>query len=337
MKRDPDNSSAIAEAAAQWLARHDRGLTPEEARDFERWLAADARHRAEWQSLDGSWQALDALPGCSELAAEAARLDRDTRRRLWLRRAFLGVTAAAAALAIGFVAFKTDVFTRHAAPAAPTIVRVAADAHRQTLADGSMVETRGDAVVAVDFSPAIRRVRLERGEAFFTVAHDTARPFIVEVDGVAVRAVGTAFVVRRDAAGVDVLVTEGKVRVGAPTPAVLEAAPLFEAGSAARVETASGAAAVEKRAIEPGELERALVWRSPALDFSGAPLDQVLEAFREYAPHRVKLGDAALRRRTLTGIFQADNIEGFLRLAPTFDLRVERTANGDILLLPANP
>lgn len=337
MKPEPDNSAEIAEAAARWLARHDRGLTAEETREFEHWLAADARHRAEWRSLDESWQALDALPGCGELAAEAARLDRETRRRLWFRRAFVGVTAAAAALALGFVVFRTGWFSRSAPADAPTIVRVAPDVHRQTLADGSIVEARGDAVVAADFSPATRRVRLERGEAFFTVAHDTARPFIVEVDGVAVRAVGTAFVVRRDSAGVDVLVTEGRVRVGAPTPAVLEAAPLVEAGSAARVDTANGGGAVERRAVEPGEMERALVWRSPVLEFSRAPLDEVLAAFREYAPHRVKLGDSALRRRTLTGIFQADNIEGFLRLASTFDLRVERAADGDIVLLAANP
>jgi len=337
MSSDTDPSGEIADTAARWVARHDRGLTPEEAVEFQRWLEADDRHRAEWRSLEGSWQALGGLPGCSRLVEEASRLERETRRSRWPRSVKMVALAAAAAVTLGLAAFMAEMISRRATTESPTIVRVAPDVRRHTLTDGSLAEARRDAIVVVDFSPSLRRVRLERGEAYFTVAHDTARAFVVEVGGVAVRAVGTAFFVRRDVSGIDVLVTEGRVRVGAPLPSSLETAPILEAGSAARVDTDTGSPTIEKRAVNPSEIEQSLGWRSPSLEFSRAPLEEVLEAFREYAPHRVKLGDLALRRRTLTGRFQADNIEGFLRLASTFDLRVERTESGDTLLLPAHP
>jgi transmembrane sensor len=84
---------------------------------------------------------------------------------------------------------------------------------RVSLADGTMVELNSASEVAVQFSPAERRVRLVRGEAHFTVAKNKARPFLVEAGAVAVRAVGTAFNVRLGGKEVEVLVTEGKVAV----------------------------------------------------------------------------------------------------------------------------
>src|SRR3546814_10056817 len=54
-------------------------------------------------------------------------------------------------------------------------------------------------------------ITLEEGEAWFQVAHDAHRPFVVDVGSVRIRAVGTAFSVRRNPEGVDVMVTEGVV------------------------------------------------------------------------------------------------------------------------------
>src|SRR3546814_7473302 len=65
----------------------------------------------------------------------------------------------------------------------------------------------------VTMKPEVRQVALKDGEAWFQVAKDRARPFVVEIGDVRVRAVGTAFAVKRTAAGVDVQVTEGVVEI----------------------------------------------------------------------------------------------------------------------------
>jgi transmembrane sensor len=80
------------------------------------------------------------------------------------------------------------------------------------LPDGSLVELKEGSRIAVDFSAEQRQVRLV-GEAHFQVARDAARPFVVNAQGVMVRAVGTAFSVRVDSDEVQVLVTHGSVHV----------------------------------------------------------------------------------------------------------------------------
>src|SRR6202035_408397 len=67
--------------------------------------------------------------------------------------------------------------------------------------------------VRVELTPQERHIRLDDGEAFFEVAHDAGRPFVVQVGNTRVIAVGTKFSVRRNGDDIRVVVTEGKVRV----------------------------------------------------------------------------------------------------------------------------
>ena len=339
MTPEPKSSTAIAEAASLWLARHDRGFTTQEKSDFDEWLAADPRHAEEWAGLADTWQLLDSANAVPKLVAEAAKLEHRTRivpRASRFVRWVLPVSlAAAAGLAMGFFIWQKSTTTSGFFPP-PAVVLHAAEAKRLVLPDGSVVEARGTSEVTFDFSGPLRRVQLGRGEAFFTVAHDATHPFIVEADGVAVRAVGTAFNVRRESGRVDVLVTEGRVRVGNSPNAAADATTSVTAGACALVSATTKDPVVETRVLSRDELDGALAWRSPLLEFSRASLDQVLTAFRQHTPNRVRLGDPALGRRTISGRFQADNVEGFLRLAEaTLDLRVERTADGDIILCAA--
>ena len=58
-----------------------------------------------------------------------------------------------------------------------------------------------------------RRIDLIHGDAYFEVAKDPMRPFVVSVDRARVVAAGTQFYVERDHDGLIVLVTEGKIRL----------------------------------------------------------------------------------------------------------------------------
>src|SRR6185312_8533669 len=102
---------------------------------------------------------------------------------------------------------------RTARPVARADSIVISQPERKTLVDGSVVELRDTAEIAVDYAGPLRRVTLRRGEALFQVAKNPARPFVVKAGGLEVRAVGTAFSVQIDGAAVDVLVTEGRVSV----------------------------------------------------------------------------------------------------------------------------
>src|SRR4029077_19161785 len=81
------------------------------------------------------------------------------------------------------------------------------------LADGSKVTLNTASAVHADYTGPERRVTLVRGEAFFDVAKDHTRPFVVSAGSRNVIAVGTAFDVRLQDRRVRVTLVEGKVRV----------------------------------------------------------------------------------------------------------------------------
>ena len=91
---------------------------------------------------------------------------------------------------------------------------------RYELDDGSIVELNRGAQATVEFTEKNRLVSLDSGEAHFTIAKDSSRPFIVTARGVAVQAVGTIFNVKINEDSVNVLVTEGRVLVDHEPPAM---------------------------------------------------------------------------------------------------------------------
>jgi transmembrane sensor len=176
----------------------------------------------------------------------------------------------------------------------------------------------------VEFTAAERRLHLIEGELHVTVAKNPARPFIVEVDRVAVRAVGTAFNVRRGHGAVDVLVTEGRVQVEAPAAAV----PVGQ-GERARVDTAEPASRPVVSAATPAEIERELAWQGVRLEFESLPLEAVVAEFNLRNARQLVLGDTAAGQVRVAGTFRADQVEAFARLLEaSFGIAVERRAEG---------
>ena len=335
----PASTDTIDAAAAQWIARRDRGLTAAEQDDYMAWLRADPRHAAaiarhaavlERMMGLGAWQPeLSAEPNPDLFAPPA--------RRPW--RVLAPVWALAAALVLGLFVWQS------ASPPAPTPQKTFLRVNeRQALADGSMVELKDGSRLDLQFTPGERRVRLT-GEAHFTVAKNPDRPFIVEALGVEVRAVGTAFNVRVDAASVEVLVTEGKVRVdeparlaamSAPTPtapAPAEPEVFLTAGQQVVVPLAASAPAPVVATVSKAQIRTALEWQTPRLQFFETPLAEAVTEFNRHNPNPLVLADSALGSVPIGGTFRVDNVEGFVRLLElTVDVRSEPRADGAVVL-----
>lgn len=330
----PAPTDTIDAAAAQWLARRDRGLSPAEQDNYLLWLRADARHAAavarhavvlqRMMGL-GEWQpVLSAEPNPDLFAPNA--------RRPW--RVLVPVFALAAAFVVGLFVWRVAPVMPPAAPQ-KSYLRVN---ERQALADGSLVELKDGSHIDVRFTPAERRVRLT-GEAHFTVTKNVARPFIVEAGGVEVHAVGTAFNVRLDAGAVEVLVTEGKVRVDeAARPTAAASAAQRElyltAGQRTLVPLATQVEAPPMvAAVSPEQVRAALEWQTPRLQFFETPLADAVAEFNRHNRRPLVLADARLGARPIGGTFRVDNVEGFVRLLElTVDVRSEARADGSILL-----
>lgn len=320
---------AIAATAAAWLARRDRGFTPSEQDAFLQWLAADPRHRAEVARLERSWRALDSLAAWQPADGAAPNPDllapasaRGGPRLAWF--ASLAVAGLAAALAVLVLRWPAP-----ESPAGAPGMRVIPPPERQTLADGSIAEPNHGAHLEFAFAAAERRVRLRVGEVHLSVAKDAARPFVVEAGGVLVRAVGTAFNVRLDRDGVEVLVTEGRVEVEPPSAAVVPVA----SGERARV-GAAGRTIVTPQ--PPESIARDLAWRGERLEFEGLPLRAVVAEFNLRNTRQLAIGDAVAGRVKVAGTFRADEPEAFARLLEAgFGIAVDRRDSGAWVLRSA--
>ena len=336
----PDD--AIESAAAEWLVRHDRGLTPAQQDEFLSWLTASAAHRESFErhrSLWGDFNALKQWRPAHSAIPNPDLLARHRRPAPW-RRPLPLLLAAAAAIALTFWLVPTP------GPRADASLTFETAVYRQEkLPDGSVLDLNRGAHVVVQFSATERRVLLVQGEAQFSVAKNPARPFVVRAGGVDVRAVGTAFNVKLAGPNLEVLVTEGTVHVSQHTvvaPAASAgpaptAAPVVLAALTAGQRTVISVATVTASPVvvqaSVPEIARLLDWQPHLLDFESKPLAEVVETFNRLNPQHLVIGDEELRALTIVASIRSDNVEGFVRLLEgTMGVRTERTEAGEIVL-----
>ena len=191
------------------------------------------------------------------------------------------------------------------------------------MADGSRVTLNTDSAMRIFLREDERHIELDKGEAFFEVTRDLRRPFVVKAGNLRVIAVGTRFSVRRDAADVRVIVTEGTVRVEPEGAAVL-----LPAGSIARA--GAGNVLVERRPVP--EVEQALTWRGGILTFRDTSLADAVAEFNRYNVRQIVIRDPAVAALRVGGIFGATQPGPFVHLLESgFPVRVSE-AGGEIIL-----
>ena len=319
-----------------WLAKRDSGFDTSEAALFARWRDEDPRHAAALKRAETTRNFLARLPETPAAAAMLAEVDAlcATPRKiipfsaLWKAAAGIGLAAAAC------IAFYVSTAKPRVESANATYTTEAGRHQSISLPDGSTLVLNASSAVAVAFQTGERRVQLQHGEAHFYVAKDAARPFYVNAGEVTVRAVGTAFNVRRQASSVEVLVTEGRVKVSRDDdPATAEKHPMYlVAGERAVIDTVS-AGTIANASSESAPLNAATPRPAPRLMFNNTPLSEVVERFNQFSKVQMAIADPELAQRAVGGNFDADNAESFFNLlSAAGDVRVERVSETRVLL-----
>lgn len=337
--RNSEDAEGIELTAAEWVLRCDRGLSGEEQDELSRWLAADRRHGVALALQRWSWEELDRLAGVQTSLAVfdpelVGPIPEGTYPRTGSRRAWIAGIAAALTLSVGVLYFARSPEVR-----SPVPTRLAAPCERRTLDDGTLVDCNRDAQIEVNYSNAVRQVRLVRGEVNFHVAKDPTRPFVVMAGDVSLHALGTVFNVRLDSHVVEVVVREGEVQMGRMAPERLSASATLPRLSANQRVVIPHTPAVQPLVtlLNTHELESRLAWQPRLLDFSDAPLDQIAVAFNRHNVVRVTLKDRSLHAVRLSATFRSDNVEGFLRLIESeFGVRADWRSESEVLLHKIN-
>jgi len=180
------------------------------------------------------------------------------------------------------------------------------------------------------FSREQRQIDLTSGEAFFTVVHDTRRPFVVGAGDISVRDIGTAFDVRRTGNRVTIAVTQGRVQVSniSHKPGTDQDGTL-EVSAGQLVSYDPNASGMTVGSITP---EQATGWRNHELEFVDEPLSVVIANLNRYSAQPVQIADTDLDKLSYTGLIRTDAIDSWLGALPQlYRLRVKTSANQVIL------
>jgi transmembrane sensor len=289
----------IEARAADWIAerdRYDAVLPPDRQQALDAWLAASTAHRVAFLRLDHAWRRADRLGALQTSPPRRTSL-------AWIARPAVYRTAAAfctVLLAVLLVAqFGRPPETQRYATARGQREQVA-------LADGSHLTLNTATRVRTAVTPRAREVWLDEGEAFFDIAHDAHRPFVVHAGQQTVTVLGTKFSLLREGDQLRVAVLEGRVQVKAPrgNPTVL---------------TRDDAALAERDNVlvtrkSTQQLKAGLSWMQGKLVFDQATLAEAARQFNRYGRKQLVIEDEAAARIGIGGAFDADNVEAFARL-----------------------
>lgn len=326
-----ETPEAIDMAAAAWLARIDRApLTPDEEAELDAWLAGDSRREGAFAKATVVALYTDRARTLGHAYADGdtgapAQPWRASHAHGRSRRWMLATGGAVAAAAVGGVVVAGYEIWKPA----DEFQTQRGEIRRLQLADGTVVTLNTATKVTVKYTTDHRHIQLVEGEALFDVAKNPLRPFYVDAGDIRVRAVGTSFTVRKLlGASTQVLVSEGIVEVtqndrGEAEPVRLIANQQVVARPNAPIKTA---------ALAPAAVARELMWRQGMLSFSGTSLGEAAEQFSRYSDPQITVDDPAIAKETITGLFSANNPEGFAQaVAVSLNLSA-RTESGKIHL-----
>lgn len=305
-----DQTVKVRQEAIAWLARlSDRGATADDRQAFKRWQAQSVDHARAYDKVARVWgdRTLD-VAALSVARSDPAGLETRVPAGGRWRQQRLAVAACLVVLVLGAVYF--DAATRWQADYQTAI------GERRTirLPDQSLMTLSTHTAIAIAFNDTIRRVRLLRGEAFFQVQHDADRPFIVESEEAATRAVGTEFIVRHRPGSDRVTVIDGVVEVSSRN----EGRSMERVIAGRMVETEHGRLSPARSV----DLSTASAWLRGLLIVDEVPLVQVIEEVRRYHPGTILFWNEQMGTRRVTGTYNLEDPSKILfHLSKTFPLQ----------------
>ncbi len=332
---EPDTRAE--QAGLWWVRLREADVSPEEISQWLDWCQADPANLQAFEAIDqlgGRLATLDANARAEltrELLApspsDAPRL-RPSRLQF---RVWRPVLAAAASLlvGVGIWQYRTD----ERAAAAVTYATQRGQQRDVALDDGSHVALGGLSSVVVRYSGQRRQLQLDAGEAYFEVAPNPQRPFVVQVGAYRVTAVGTAFNIRRTGKQVEVAVVHGTVDVREAEPHVTDADSLRKLRVQAGHQVVAGSQTPLDWSLRPSDTQQALSWRSGSMAFIDESLARVVDNVNRYAAQPIVLADASLAELRYTGtVIQGREADWVEAIEAAFPVRAERDGQGRMLL-----
>ena len=320
MSETTGNAHDIKRRAAHFVIarRTSEDWSQSDQQNLDAWLAEGPEHAIAFWRMDAAWESTNRLsilrPQHREPAPRAGLLPRTAR-------------AVAAIAAIALVAYAAQ---SEFAPKEKVYASAIGDRKILTLADGSRIELNTDTVLRVAQDAAGRKVWLDKGEAYFSIKHDGAHPFVVQVGKHRITDLGTKFVVRETGERVDVSLLEGRARIDAPDAEDKTHSAILTPGDVA-VATSNS---LSVRKIETRRIENDLAWRTGLLVFNNTSLGEAADAFNRYNNKKLVIENPQTAGLTIDGTFHTNNVMAFVDVAQHVLKLNVKTGNDEIVIAP---
>ena len=338
---------AIEDAAAQWAARLGSDqCTRADEEAVRSWINKDPAHARAYAQYMGLWDAVGDLVATDEAhqILKPLRSPVLVRRKISRRILLSGGLAAALAVATAVVA----PLWLHGAG---RLMTAPGEQKRVQLPDGTGVLLNTNTQLRVKFVDAERGVMLDRGQAFFEVAKDKKRPFRVFVGSDEVRALGTAFEVRRIGNGVQVTLEEGRVAIyhsdSAPSqPQALPPVTVVPSETSVLVGSGTPVAMLapgEQAVVQPGDpvlvhtvdLKKTQAWRYGRMILDDVLLGDAVADLNRYGGVQIVLADSKLAAIRVSGVFHTGRPNAFAEsIVAAFPVDIARQDDSAIVLKP---
>lgn len=335
----PDKDDIEAEASA-WVVQVDSGtMSDGDIHDLKEWISRSPQHKHSFQKMSSAYLEIGALLGQSEKIKTHGK--KKSKKLIFSAPVMM---AMAATVMVGFFIFTGQLNdTSPVAVPATQYIASLGEQKEVTLPDGSVVTLNTKSKIDVNYSKTKRSINLVYGEALFDVAKDAERPFVVQTDQGAVRAVGTVFSVRLVNDEVAVLVEEGIVELMAQPEASKKSSPSDSKEMVVLARLAMGEQAnfdgVRKsiKSVELKDVTNRHAWKRGMLVFEGKSLSSVVEEVTRYTDMKIIISDPAMQDLKIGGTFKAGETDAFLdAMTLGFGLDVERMSENTVYLSQQN-
>ena len=338
----------ITEQAVAWFLKIQNGLSQAGFREWRKWLAEDDSHAVAFDGINEFWRGADEIDGLpwpddEELASDTydgnARLSvpetTDVPVRQYWNRSRLWLSVAASVTTISLVVL----FVSQGIKPETGSFQTATGEHQTIpLEDGSSITLGAASDIEFRYTSKVRQVDLRSGEAYFKVAKDSDRPFIVSAGTRTVRAIGTEFDINIGVRDIKVSVTQGLVRIEGP--------PVSEDAAEAGVREISNLSTGEVLDFNAdgglgiiSEVDPMLTtsWMEGRLAYVGTSLESVIADVNRYSQMELIISDQSTKQLAFTGTIFSDDIDNWLAgLESVFPLRLVPIEDHDILLIQSN-
>ena len=193
-----------------------------------------------------------------------------------------------------------------------------------TLSDGSVItlNKRSTVTYPSKFKGGTRAIAL-KGEAFFNVAPDKKRPFIISVNDVRVTVVGTSFNIKSENGNTEVVVESGVVRVTRSGNSV-------ELNAGEKVVMHANDSIASKEAVDEKLYN---YYRTKEFVCDETPLWKLVQVLNEAYDAKIIIGRKELNNMQITTTFYNESLEKVLEVIHlTLDITVIKKEDGQIIL-----